>query len=152
MMEYYDSFPVNILETNGPIVREPIGFLVHTMKIWENQYCIINRGIDGVIKGNIVNDEMHIELEHIDYSQYVLNKLIFREISFNKDRILWSNDLIIGGYSPAPNIPSFLSLFYQLGDLCKVQFSNQIYLIEFYGSSSGYDLYKQIISNIKWKI
>lgn len=140
MMEYYDSFPVNILETNGPIVREPIGFLVHTMKIWENQYCIINRGIDGVIKGNIVNDEI------------ILNKLIFREISFNKDRILWSNDLIIGGYSPAPNIPSFLSLFYQLGDLCKVQFSNQIYLIEFYGSSSGYDLYKQIISNIKWKI
>lgn len=76
---------------------------------------------------------MHVTLYHIDYKQYLLDKLTFTEISLNRDRILWSNDLIMGGYSPAKNVPAFLSLFYQAGELCKVQFSNQVYLIEFYG-------------------
>ena len=133
MGEYYDSFPVNILETNGQIVRKPINFLVQSIKVWENQHCIIDCEINGVIRGNIVNDEMHVTLYHIDYKQYLLDKLTFTEISLNRDRILWSNGLIMGGYSPAKNVPAFLSLFYQAGELCKVQFSNQVYLIEFYG-------------------
>ena len=133
MGEYYDSFPVNILEANGQIVRKPINFLVQSIKVWENQHCIIDCKINGVIRGNIVNDEMHVSLYHIDYKQYLLDKLTFTEISLNRDRILWSNDLIMGGYSPAKNVPAFLSLFYQAGELCKVQFSNQVYLIEFYG-------------------
>ena len=88
---------------------------------------------------------MHIELRNINFNQYISNNLVFLEISLNKDRILWSNDLFSGGYSPATNIPAFLSLFYQMGNLSKVQFSNQNYLIEFYGNTTGYDIYEQIM-------
>lgn len=148
MEEIYDQFPVNILETGGKISREPFGFIVHTIKIWEKQYCIINQRIDGVIKGTLTNQKMHIELRNIDYNQYISNNLDFSEISLNKDRILWSNELFNGGYSPAVNIPAFLSLFYQMGNLSKVQFSNQHYLIEFYGSATMYDIYEQIMKTL----
>ncbi len=145
MEEVYDQFPINLLETGGKIAREPFGFMVHTINIWENQHRIINQRIDGVIKGTITNQEMHIELRNINFNQYISNNLVFLEISLNKDRILWSNDLFSGGYSPATNIPAFLSLFYQMGNLSKVQFSNQNYLIEFYGNTTGYDIYEQIM-------
>ena len=75
MEEIYDQFPVNILETGGKISREPFGFIVHTIKIWEKQNCIINQRIDGVIKGTITNQKMHIELRNIDYNQYISNNL-----------------------------------------------------------------------------
>lgn len=148
MEEIYDQFPINILETKGEITKEPFGFIVHTIKIWVKQQCIINQRIDGVIKGTIINQRMHIELRCIDFNQYILNNLDFSEISLNKDRILWSNELFNGGYSPAANIPAFLSLFYQMGNLSKVQFSNQHYLIEFYGSTTMYDIYEQIMKTL----
>ena len=33
------------------------------------------------------------------------------------------------------NVPAFMSLFYQKGDLVKIQFSNQRYLVEFFGTA-----------------
>lgn len=144
MEEIYDQFPINLLETNGEISREPFSFMVNTIIIWENGHCIIKQRINGAIKGTISNERLHVELRNIDFGRYVSNELIFSEISLNKDRILWSNDLFNGGYSPATNIPAFLSLFYKNGNLSKLQFSNQNYLIEFYGSPKG----KSIFSNL----
>ena len=46
MEEVYDQFPINLLETGGKIEREPFGFMVHTINIWENQHRIINQRID----------------------------------------------------------------------------------------------------------
>lgn len=137
MEEIYDQFPINILETVGRIARKPIDFLVHTVKIWENHCCIFDQRIDGVIKGEIIDGEIHIALRNIYFNQYISDNFVFSEISLNKDRVLWSNDLLNSGYSPTINIPAFLSLFYQMGSLSKAQFSNQTYLIEFYGSSNG---------------
>lgn len=148
MQEMYDQFPINILETGGEITRESIGFMVRMIKVWENGRCIIDQRIDGVIKGKVIDHEMHIELRSIDFSQYILSSFEFSEISLNRDRILWSNDFLNGGYSPAKNIPAFLSLFYEMGSLSKVQFSNHTYLIEFYGSSNGYDIYEQIMNSL----
>jgi hypothetical protein len=146
MEEQYDQFPINILETGGRIEREPLGFMVHMVRIWENHFCILNQMMDGVVKGEIVNDEMHITLRGMCLEKYISNNFCFSEISLNKDRILWSNDLFNGGYSPTVNLPAFLSLFYQMGNLCKVQFSNQTYLIEFYGTCVGYDIYEQLMN------
>ena len=143
--ETFDSFPVNILESVGYIRREPFGLMVHTIKIWENGRCIINESTDGVIKGDIVDDEMYITLRNMQLESYIVNSFSFSEISHNKDRVLWSNDLFSGGYSPAKNIPAFMSMFYQMGDLCKIQFSNQYYLVEFYGTTTGYNMYEQIM-------
>ena len=36
MEEFFDQFPINILETGGMIPREPIGFMVRSIKIWAN--------------------------------------------------------------------------------------------------------------------
>ena len=77
MEEVYDQFPINLLETGGKIAREPFGFMVHTINIWENQHRIINQRIDGVIKGTITNQEMHIELRNINFNQYISNNLVF---------------------------------------------------------------------------
>ena len=36
MEEIYDQFPINLLEMGGKIEREPIGFMVHYVKIYLN--------------------------------------------------------------------------------------------------------------------
>ena len=144
----YDNFPINILESTGYIVRESFGLMVHTVKIWYKNRCILNERIEGVIRGEVDDDKMHITLRNIQLESYITNSFSFAEISHNKDRILWSNDLFSGGYSPSKNIPAFMSMFYQMGDLSKVQFSNQIYVIEFYGTTSGYNIYEQIMNTL----
>lgn len=143
--DFFDRFPINILESAGYIEREPFGLMIHTIKIWYDGRCIVNERIDGVIKGEIVDDKMCINLRNIQLESYIANTFSFSEISHNKDRVLWSNDLFSGGYSPKKNIPAFMSMFYQTGDLCKVQFSNQYYMIEFYGTTTGYNMYEQIM-------
>ena len=143
--DFFDRFPINILESAGYIEREPFGLMIHTIKIWYDGRCIVNERIDGVIKGEIVDDKMCINLRNIQLESYIANTFSFSEISHNKDRVLWSNDLFSGGYSPKKNIPAFMSMFYQMGDLCKVQFSNQYYMIEFYGTTTGYNMYEQIM-------
>jgi len=105
--EVYDQFSINILETEGEIIRESIGFMVCMIKIWENGCCIVDQRIDDVIKGKVIGGEIHIELRNIDFSRYISNNFEFSEISLNKDRILWSNGLLNGGYSPITNIPAF---------------------------------------------
>ena len=148
MEEIYDQFPINILEMGGRIEREPIGFMVQAICVWERGRCILREKKDAVIRGKIVNEEMNIELRCVDLDKYIDNNLIFSEISLNRDRILWSNGLLDGGYSPRDNVPAYLSLFYQMGDLRKVQFSNQRYLIEFSGTSIWYDLYEQFMETL----
>lgn len=148
MEEIYDQFPINILEMGGEIERKPIGFMIHAVCIWEDGRCILRGKKDAVIRGRIINGEMNIELRCVDLDEYIDNNLVFNEISLNKDRILWSNGLLDGGYSPRDNVPAYLSLFYQMGDLRKIQFSNQRYLIEFYGTTIGYDLYEQFMETL----
>ena len=148
MEEIYDQFPINILEMGGEIERKPVGFMIHAVCVWEDGRCILRGKKDAVIKGRIVNEEMNIELRCVDLDEYIDNNLVFSEISLNKDRILWSNGLLDGGYSPRDNVPAYLSLFYQMGDLRKIQFSNQRYLIEFYGTTIGYDLYEQFMETL----
>ena len=148
MEEIYDQFPINILEMGGGIERKPIGFMIHAVCVWEDGRCILRGKKDAAIRGRIVNGEMNIELRCVDLDEYIDNNLVFSEISLNKDRILWSNGLLDGGYSPRDNVPAYLSLFYQMGDLRKIQFSNQRYLIEFYGTTIGYDLYEQFMETL----
>lgn len=135
MEEIYDQFPINILEMGGRIERKPIDFIVYSFSIWEDGLCFLRGKKDAIIKGRIVSDEMSLKLKNIDLEWFIDNDLVFSEISLNKDRILWSNGLLNGGYSSRDNIPAFMSLFYQMGDLQKIQFSNQRYLIEFCGTT-----------------
>ena len=148
MEEIYDQFPINILEMGGRIERRPIGFMIHSVCVWEDGRCVFQEKKDAVIRGKIVNDEMNIELRCVDLNEYIDNILTFSEISLNKDLVLWSNGLFDGGYSSRDTVPAYLSLFYQKGDLRKVQFSNQQYLIEFYGTTKGYDLYAQFMETL----
>ncbi|MBR4048191.1 MAG: hypothetical protein IKK07_07045 [Bacteroides sp.] len=144
----YDRFPINLLESMGYIKREPFGFMIQSMKLWEQGKCIANQRIDAVIKGEIKNNEMHITLRNLQIERYLLNSFSFAEISHNRDRVLWSNDILSGGYTPAKNIPAYMSMFYQMGNLSKVQFSNQYYLIEFYGTTAGFQLYEQFMKEL----
>lgn len=145
MEEIYDQFPINLLEMGGKIEREPIGFMVHYVKIYLNGTCVLDRKTDGAVKGEILNDKMYVELRGMELDEYIEDNFQFSEISLNGDRVLWSNGLFEGGYSPRITVPAFLSLFFQMGDLRKMQFSNQSLLIEFYGTTLGYDIYERLM-------
>lgn len=145
MEDIYDQLPINLLEMGGRIERNPIGFMAHYVKAYLHGACILDEKIDGVVKGEIVGDEMYVELRGMELDEYIEENLQFSEISLNRDRILWSNGLFEGGYSPRFTIPAFMSLFFQMGDLRKVQFSNQNLLIEFYGTTLGYDVYEELM-------
>lgn len=140
--DFYDQFPINLLEMGGKIERKPIRFMVHYVKIYLNGTCVLDGKIDGVVKGDIIDDEMYVKLCAMDLDSYIEDNLQFSEISLNRDRILWSNGLFDGGYSPRITVPAFLSLFFQMGDLRRVQFSNQNLAIDFYGTTLGYDVYE----------
>lgn len=148
MEDIYDQFPINLLEMGGKIERKPIGFMVHYVKIYLNGTCVLDKKIDGVVKGEIVGDNMSVELRAMDLGDYIEENLQFSEISLNRDRILWSNGLFDGGYSPRITVPAFLSLFFQMGELRKVQFSNQSLAIDFYGTTLGYDVYEQLMKTL----
>ena len=135
MEEAYDLFPINLLEMGGRIERKPIKFMAYSFSVWENGLCFLRGRINAEISGKIINDEMNVELKNIHLERFIDNCLVFREISLNKDRVLWSNGLLNGGFSSMDNVPAFMSLFYQKGDLVKIQFSNQRYLVEFFGTA-----------------
>lgn len=135
MEEAYDLFPINLLEMGGRIERKPIKFMAYSFSVWENGLCFLRGRINAEISGRIINDEMNVELKNIHLERFIDNCLVFREISLNKDRVLWSNGLLNGGFSSMDNVPAFMSLFYQKGDLVKIQFSNQRYLVEFFGTA-----------------
>lgn len=135
MEEAYDLFPINLLEMGGRIERKPIKFMAYSFSVWENGLCFLRGRINAEISGKIINDEMNVELKNIHLERFIDNCLVFREISLNKDRVLWSNGLLNGGFSSMDNVPAFMSLFYQKGDLVKIQFSNQRYLVEFSGTA-----------------
>ncbi len=135
MEEVYDLFPINLLEMGGRIERKPIKFMAYSFSVWENGLCFLRGRINAEISGRIINDEMNVELKNIHLERFIDNCLVFREISLNKDRVLWSNGLLNGGFSSMDNVPAFMSLFYQKGDLVKIQFSNQRYLVEFFGTA-----------------
>lgn len=142
MKEAYDQFPNNLLEMQGEIERNPIGFMVHYVKIYLHGTNVLDRKMDGAVKGEIINGEMHVALHGMELNEYIEDRLKFAEISLNGDRILWSNGLLEGGYSPRITVPAFLSLFFQMGDLRKVQFSNQSLAIELYGTTVGYEVFE----------
>lgn len=135
MEEVYDLFPINLLEMGGRIERKPIKFMAYSFSVWENGLCFLRGRINAEISGRIINDEMNVELKNIHLERFIDNCLVFREISLNKERVLWSNGLLNGGFSSMDNVPAFMSLFYQKGDLVKIQFSNQRYLVEFFGTA-----------------
>ena len=85
--EIFDRFPINILESTGYIEREPFGLMVHTVKIWYSGRCVLNERIDGVIKGEIEDNEMYITLRNMQLESYISNSFSFSEISHNKDRV-----------------------------------------------------------------
>ena len=104
--------------------------------------------IMAALKGEILNDKMYVELRGMELDEYIEDNFQFSEISLNGDRVLWSNGLFEGGYSPRITVPAFLSLFFQMGDLRKMQFSNQSLLIEFYGTTLGYDIYERLMKTL----
>jgi len=63
--DFFDRFPINILESAGYIEREPFGLMIHNIKIWYDGRCIVNERIDGVIKGEIVTEGIFIYQEDV---------------------------------------------------------------------------------------
>ncbi len=123
-MKTYDSFPVNLLETSGRIDREPFTFTANKYEIWQNGQCIENETCESVITTNIDSiGNINVQIEDSSFSDYIIPSMTFSEISENKDRILWSNDLFGGGFNAEYKEASFMSLFFISGILSKVAFS-----------------------------
>jgi hypothetical protein len=122
-METYDLLPINLLEMQGKIERKSFRFIADNYKIWQNGHCIKDENkkfiIDAVVTDRIIN----VKIENSVFGNYIVDTMSFKEISLNRDRILWSNDLFRGGYNASLKEASFMSLFYCSGILSKVAFS-----------------------------
>jgi hypothetical protein len=126
-MESYDLFPINLLESQGKIERESFLFIADNYKIWQDGRCIKGGNVKVIISADIRQNMINVELDNPIFSDYMLNSMNFSEISLNRDRILWSNnlmgDFMSGGLKTPHKEPAFMSLFYVSGKLSKVAFS-----------------------------
>lgn len=133
--EDFDLFPVNILESNGPIERKGFNFQSTGYKIW-SEGNIIQQGQESfIILGNISNNTLTVYLRSDKFSKYMNNEIHFRDISSNRDRLLWMNS---NEYMPENKKPTALSLFFKNSILSRILFTIDIpqILIEIDGQPS----------------
>jgi hypothetical protein len=131
---------VNILESKGYIDRKPFKFQCEGYKVWFNGQ-VIQRGnemfrVIGEISGN---KTLAVYIRSEIFSKYVTNEFYFHEISLNKDRILWSNNLMSVS-EVTDKMPSAFSLFYKNRILSRVAITidNPQILIELDGISTEF--------------
>ena len=131
----YDEFPINLLESKGTIKRESFHFTSSRMILYGNgtkQEISIRNSIDAEV---LYNGYLRVSFTFLPFGNQIAN-ITYPEVSENKDRILWSINLLRGGQGTAADIPSFMSLFYIKGQLSRVAFSfknvNPEFLVEYY--------------------
>ncbi|MBP1644925.1 MAG: hypothetical protein H6Q16_500 [Bacteroidetes bacterium] len=120
----------------GEIDRDPFTFIADNCKIWYEGECIkeINSKIN--ITGNInlfssvLRNKMQVSIDNSEISDYIADRLLFKEISRLNDRILWSNNFL-NDYEGAEY--KNMSLFFSSGVLSRISInrSNPLYMIEF---------------------
>jgi len=117
----YDSFPLNNLEQFGKIKREPFNFISTNCKVWHKGQCILD--LDAIININAKineNNDIVINMDNSEISEYISDYFLFSEISHSGDRILWSNNFRNGGAGTDDYDPINMSLFFYKGVLSRV--------------------------------
>jgi len=134
MIENWDVFPVNIAETLGTIERKSFDFEYARTEVWRDGSSIFSGNTRGKISTTLKFDTLIVTLNDSSLYPYIVKNFSFKEISTNKDRILWSNDIFNQGGLGSRNSPDISSLFYRNGVLSKVSFTihDSNILLEFY--------------------
>lgn len=135
-VENYDSFPVNLCETSGPIKKEPFTFCYEKVDVWQAGKCIFSDSFGGTINAEITGKTLYITLS-VDYiNEYIIKTFSFGEISTNIDRVIWSKDFFNVRNKGEKLNPDTASLFYKKGILVKISFniSEDNTLLEFLGT------------------
>lgn len=131
-MEIYDQFPINLLESQGPITIPSVKVISDNINIWENGSVVEH----SVTPTSIILDTQSEGVSYIitnqKLGQFINLNGFFKEKSENKDRILLSTNLFAGGIGEY-RYPDMLSLFYKQGRLAKLQFTitNPSRIVEF---------------------
>ena len=130
--ENFDSFPVNLFETLGPIYREGFRFKSSAYRVWFDGKIIKEEKKSFGVEGVVVERELLVEINTNLFSQFLEPRLSFMDISYNRDRVLWVNV-----NSLKKQNASALSLFYRNSQLARVAISvdNPQVLIEIDGYS-----------------
>ncbi len=130
-MSNFDVFPINILETTGRIKRQSFIFEADQCLVWYQGNCIRTVNSLFSLHGDVSCDgNLDIYIDNDGIEDYIDDFFSFAEVSHNKDRVLWSNDLFGGGVGfRYPN----MSLFYVGGKVARVYInrSNPMIMLEF---------------------
>jgi hypothetical protein len=125
----------------GEIERKSFNFTADNCKIWHQGNCFVDLQSTFRISAEVnpINKRIKINIDNSDISEYIIDTFSFSEISSNRDRILWSNNLANSGAGADHKEPCYMSLFYYSGRLSKVTFSihNPEILIEFISNQDG---------------
>ena len=96
-METYDQFPINLLESQGPIIISPVEVISDNINIWENGIIIDHSVTPTSIVLDTFPEGTSYVIANKKLEQFINLKGIFKEKSENRDRILLSTDLFVGG-------------------------------------------------------
>jgi len=134
MKENWDSFPVNIGEMLGPIMRNGFTFNYSRFEVWQGGKCIHSGESKSVISAEIVEGNLSVNINDDNINDFINKKFSFGEISTNANRIMWSKDIFNKSDLVEYNNPDISSLFYKNGKLVKVTYTihNPNTLVEFY--------------------
>ena len=93
-MEIYDQFPINLLESQGPITIPSVKVISDNINIWENGSVVEH----SVTPTSIILDTQSEGVSYIitnqKLGQFINLNGSFKEKSENKDRILLSTNLL----------------------------------------------------------
>jgi hypothetical protein len=136
--EMFDTFPVNILEANRKIKKEAFDFRCDRYEIWHEGQRVASSYTYNALSATLSEGKLYVSSQDSSINQIMAQSFSFREISTNKDRILWSNDLL-GNKEFKEGFPKICSLFYKDGKLVKVTFTiqNPHVLVELYSDYIG---------------
>lgn len=135
MEDKFDSFPVNICESTGPIKRTPFRHKYRQVDIWQNQECIFSEVTNGLVSGQIsVIGTLEVAVDDSTLCEIIPDYMGFEEISTNINRIIWSNNLHSQERPSEDYAPFVCMLFYKNKILKKVvlRFYNPDIYVELY--------------------
>lgn len=127
MYEPFDSLPINVLETSGPIQRKPVSLRFSRVKVWQAGRCI-NESLDsGMLHGTIAGRNLILNHnEHVVANAFFFNYSEFIEVSTTHDRLLWSVDLRGVKFVRELRRPMTLSAHYQNNDIVVIKINVDI--------------------------
>ncbi len=114
----FDSFPVNLLEGDGPINRNGFQFYFSEFLVYQDGKCVFSS------KGSNDNDQiiasvdeesgtLTVAINHDNLSDFSVRMSDFPQISTNVDRIMWSKNLLDQASSVVKHEPDVMSLLYK---------------------------------------